>query len=937
MGKDYKYTVKGFEVDLSGSNVGQGYPVAYGTVRLEGNLVYAGQPADAKSQFWTVWNFSEGEVDSILQVGGVDQLFLDDTLYTTFGSNVAYWFHTGSASQTYDTNLNTAIAEWTDNKRYAAYLVLKMIYSQDLFRGMPKIELVLKGRKLYDIRTGTTAYSDNPAICLYDYLTNARYGLGVDASKIHQASWIVAAEYADLKGWTYNRALGIKDKSGDVVDDMVRHLRGSLDWYNGLLRLNFADLNYQVSVLDLTDEELYQKKDGSMEVSISEAGRFIKPDAVRVRYSEPESNYADNEIVIGDSYGNIQRLDLAGCADRDMASQLAIYELERKQLDRTLKLKGRGDLFRLWPNAPITASFAWLGIEDQAMRVQAVGFENNLVSLELKYDALSLYDDDYDLVAASVYTCSLPDPNDPPPSVESATIAEELYSYLQKTYTRLNIGFNPPSNYPWFSHVEVHRSFDDATYEHLFSSTNDFAIDPVEQGAHYYIKLRAVSIYGVKQLMDTALKLDKLILGKNTSPMSVTGLFIVAGDNSITLYGVKLLDPEIEVYEFRLGGWIGGIFMASLRSPNLVLNGVKPGDHTFYINTLSTNNLYGDTPRSASASLPDPPKGWSVTDTDTCDYNGVGVHKNTEHTTYDSADHLKCSHTGQYGGTHSAGYYTHLSGNIYHLGARWQPFRNLQDGISHVKLFLFRNGTPSGSVYAYIYPKESGADEPDYVAGYIAKSAGIDVSTIDNAIYEWIQFDFEDDFSEPLYEDTTYFLIIKGQDFTGDDSNYLRWSYDSSATRWGLGLVNSSNAGSTWSQATTNDYNYQIDEFCGRYTSPEYDLGSTLAVLTYILADVTVTGAGTTWGDIIPSPTTWSQIGILTRTWQEIFALEAAPSVAIALKWGTISGTLSNKASRMEILCALCTGRYFQVQITITDPSDSVNALVEEFTLKYCV
>jgi len=48
--------------------------------------------------------------------------------------------------------------------------------------------------------------------------------------------------------------------------------------------------------------------------------------------------------------------------------------------------------------------------------------------------------------------------------------------------------------------------------------------------------------------------------------------------------------------------------------------GAKPGTFTFWINTLSNNGLYGDTPRSAEATVVDPPKGWTVQQTETDDY-----------------------------------------------------------------------------------------------------------------------------------------------------------------------------------------------------------------------------------------------------------------------------------------------------------------------------
>jgi hypothetical protein len=320
--------------------------------------------------------------------------------------------------------------------------------------------------------------------------------------------------------------------------------------------------------------------------------------------------------------------------------------------------------------------------------------------------------------------------------------------------------------------VEVRISYDDTNWEHIFDSTTDFEIDPVEEGTTYYIRLKVVSIWGTKQQDSNDYKTNKTIGGYTDAPASLSSLSAIGNANTINLYAAKVSDPDVELYEFRLGtGWSGGIFLAALRSPNLSLYGVKPGSHTFLANTLSNNGLYGATPRSAGAVLQDPPDGWTVQATETCDYDGIGTHDNTEHMTYDEDDYLKCSH--------------------------------------------------SGAVLT------------------------------------------------------------------------------------------------------------------GTYTSPIYDRGSSGRYLVYLLAAIVVTGVGTTWNDVIPSPDTWNNINIATRIWTEIFELAAGPSVQITLKYGETSPP-TNEVEKQEILSAIVTGRYFQVQIVITDPSDAINALVEHFTLKFC-
>lgn len=121
----------------------------------------------------------------------------------------------------------------------------------------------------------------------------------------------------------------------------------------------------------------------------------------------------------------------------------------------------------------------------------------------------------------------------------------------------------------------------------------------------------------------------------------------------------------------------------------------------------------------------------------------------------------------------------------------------------------------------------------------------------------------------------------------------------------------------------------------GTYTSSIFDLGSSDRYLVYILADLVVTGEGTTWADILNASTSWASNIATGSSWSTLFALSEGPSVSMKLKYGETSPP-TNEVEGMEIFSVIVTGRYFQVEINITDPRDGVNALVEHFTLKFC-
>ena len=62
----------------------------------------------------------------------------------------------------------------------------------DVFpRGLLTFSAIVKGKKVFDPRTSTTAWSANAALCLRDYLTSD-YGLGANSDEINDTVFSTA-------------------------------------------------------------------------------------------------------------------------------------------------------------------------------------------------------------------------------------------------------------------------------------------------------------------------------------------------------------------------------------------------------------------------------------------------------------------------------------------------------------------------------------------------------------------------------------------------------------------------------------------------------------------------------------------------------------------------------------------------------------------------
>lgn len=193
---------KGLRVQRQGSSLP--IPVVYGTQFVGGVVVHKYvTDGSTKNRFLNVIVvFCEGEIDAFEEIffDGVsweDERFKDNRDGTR-------WFISslleGAPSQISTLPIDN-IPNWTDkhnlNGLAWAYFRFEQDKDQTIWSGEPKITARIRGKKIFDPRTNTTAYSDNPALCLRDYLTNPIYGKNIPTSRIDDAAFINAANNCD--------------------------------------------------------------------------------------------------------------------------------------------------------------------------------------------------------------------------------------------------------------------------------------------------------------------------------------------------------------------------------------------------------------------------------------------------------------------------------------------------------------------------------------------------------------------------------------------------------------------------------------------------------------------------------------------------------------------------------------------------------------------
>jgi len=278
----------------------------YGRCRVSGTIVFL-HTTGAKNQYLHLVVVLAGhEVDAITDI------YFNDELVELNGSNVPTGKyatvalinkHRGDAGATADADL---VAEcgglWTTDHKLSgcAYLAIKLLWSPDLFpNGLPTISAIVRGKKVYDPRTTTTAWSENVALCVADYLTDATFGKGIAYARIVEADLIEAANICD-------EAVGLDatlSKTGNMVSGN-RHI--------GCASCTGILPGYKVAGTGIPT--------GTVVVSVDTSGTFFTVDqdptatnaAVALTIGDTEARYSCNGTITSDQRPADILQDLAG-------------------------------------------------------------------------------------------------------------------------------------------------------------------------------------------------------------------------------------------------------------------------------------------------------------------------------------------------------------------------------------------------------------------------------------------------------------------------------------------------------------------------------------------------------------------------------------------------------------------------------------------------
>ena len=257
---------RGYSVTASGSALD--HQIIYGKMRVGGARLFDGTTGGDNKFLHRVLGFAGHEIEAF------DTIYINDEAATIDGSgnvtspsryngHINIYTHLGAADQQADSNLVSAVSGWTAEHRLRgiAYLYCKFGFDADVFpNGLPEITAVIKGKKVYDPRSSATAWSDNPALCVRDYILSSGYGLGEAAANIDDTSVIAAANICDQTNttasttrYTTNGAFTTAIQPGEFLTNILTSMTGSLWYAQGKWRMKAGAFTASALALDEND------------------------------------------------------------------------------------------------------------------------------------------------------------------------------------------------------------------------------------------------------------------------------------------------------------------------------------------------------------------------------------------------------------------------------------------------------------------------------------------------------------------------------------------------------------------------------------------------------------------------------------------------------------------------------------------------------------
>ncbi|HEY3432556.1 MAG TPA: phage tail protein [Rhodocyclaceae bacterium] len=540
-------------------------PVIYGSRIVGGSRVFAAASGSSNEFFHVVLVLGEGEIESI------DEIYLDGNAVGALDANgvatsgtysgvVRVKKYLGSDEQLADPDLMAEIPDWTSSCRLrgVAYIYVRLTYNKDAFHGLPVITAAVKGRKLYDPRTGLTAFSSNPSLMIRDYLTNSRYGRGVAESSIDDATFIAAANSCDApvalgsySGPKYvsNGVVNVDSSAFDNLKTMLTSCRGMLIYSGGLFKLRLEEA--LSSTFDFTEDNITGgwKFGGPQKRALYNRAKLRFYDELN-RYQPQILPFINNTYTALDG-GNPSELalELPFTSKMEIANYIGIQEVRQSRFGLTASFTALPEGLRTEVGDVVTITHSTPGWINKPFRVlQMSPKSSDEVEVVVREYDPSVYVFDFATPSRSTLVTNLPNPTAQPAAPGVPAIAEVQYQTTGSAGVKVKAVVSWASaDAPFIVGYQLQwKLTSDTDWQSTDTPATSYELFDLAPN-RWDFRISAINALGKSS--DWAGRTNVEILGLTAAPADVANLTIVASNG--TALGQWDLSPDLDV---RIGG-----------------------------------------------------------------------------------------------------------------------------------------------------------------------------------------------------------------------------------------------------------------------------------------------------------------------------------------------------------------------------------------------
>jgi len=538
-------------------------PIIYGTRRAGGVRVFVETSGTDNKFLYICIALCEGEVDDITDININDEPLIGSE-YEDF---VTWEPRLGTDDQSASDVLLEA-PSWEDSDRLfgIAYIGVKLEFNQDAFSSIPNITALVRGKKVFDPRNGTTAWSSNPALALRDYLSNDRYGKGLSAALIDDDAFSAAADSCDEQVETVEGSGQFVDKFDinglintdqtifDNVSKILGTMQGIMPYQNGQYRLTVED-DY-ASTFDFTIDNMVGGIDFSGPNKTQRYNRVI------AKFVNPEANWQVDSVTWppADSQETVDFLaeDNGAVLEKEIDLSSVTNFYQARNIAKTLCLASRrnglsvsfkalseamecavGDIVTITHPTP-----GWEGKEFRVTRL-SLNFDGT-VNVSAREHNASVYPWVNEVEEPESAQSNLPDPLSVlPPSI---TATDELRAFNEEAIAVLIVDVTTGDAFTERFEVQAKKEGETQFVNLGQAGGGRFELFNVEDGATYNIRARVINSLGVRSAFSLD---DRQIVGKTATPSDVNGLTGNLIGNQLLLTWNAVPDLDLSHYRIR--------------------------------------------------------------------------------------------------------------------------------------------------------------------------------------------------------------------------------------------------------------------------------------------------------------------------------------------------------------------------------------------------